>query len=193
MGAGEVAGSGAATPTALLTVGHSTHPLAEFLDLLAAHGVREIADVRRFPRSRRHPHFSIDSLPASLAERGIAYRHWPELGGFRKPHPDSPNVGLEHPSFRGYADHMATPEFRDALECLLAGARERPVAVMCAEALPARCHRRLICDAATVLHGARVEHILGKGPRKLHVLTGDPRIENGHLVYGDGKLRLPGL
>jgi len=180
-------------PTTLLTVGHSTHPLDEFLEILTAHEVREIADVRRFPRSRRHPHFSIDSLPASLADRGIAYRHWPELGGFRRPRRDSPNVGLEHPSFRGYADHMATPEFLAALDGLLAGARARRLAVMCAEALPAHCHRRLISDAATVLRGARVEHILGKGPRKLHVLTAEVRIESGHLVYGDGTPRLPGL
>jgi len=183
----------AARPVTLLTVGHSNHALDDFLEILAAHGVREIADVRRFPRSRRHPYFSIDALPASLDARGIAWRHWPELGGFRKARADSPNVGLEHPSFRGYADHMATPEFVEALDRLLAAAREHPLAVMCAEALPAHCHRRLISDAATVLRGVRVEHILGRGERKLHVLTAELRIDGGQLVYEGGTPRLPGL
>lgn len=156
------------------------------------HGVQEIADVRRFPRSRRHPHFSIENLEPSLAAAGIAYRHWPELGGFRRARRDSANVGLEHPSFRGYADHMETPEFQAALDCLLAGARERRLAVMCAEVLPAHCHRRLLSDAA-VARGVRVEHILGKGPLKPHVLTPGVRIEKGRLVYEGEAPRLPGL
>ena len=176
----------------LLTVGHSNQPLERFLELLAIHGVEEIADIRRFPRSRRHPHFAIEQLPASLAAAGIAYRHWPELGGFRKPRPDSPNVGLEHPSFRGYADHMATPEFVAALDRLLAAANVHPLAVMCAEVLPAHCHRRLLSDAA-IARGATVEHIVGPGPRRPHVLTPGLRIEGGRLLYEGGAPRLPGL
>lgn len=197
------AGSGAAgTPGApsepkppagtLLTIGHSNQPLERFLELLAIHHVEEIADIRRFPRSRRHPHFSTGNLETSLAAAGIACGHWPELGGFRKARPDSANVGLEHPSFRGYADHMETPGFQAALDRLLATARDRVLAVMCAEVLPAHCHRRLLSDAA-VARGVRVEHILGKGPRTPHVLTPGLRIENGRLLYEGEAPRLPGL
>lgn len=175
----------------LLTVGHSNQPLEDFLQLLAIHGVNEIADVRRFPRSRRHPHFSLASLAPSLAAAGIACRHWPELGGFREARPDSPNVGLEGP-IRGYADHMETREFAAALDRLLAAARVHPLAVMCAEALPAHCHRRLLSDAA-VARGFRVEHILGRGPRSPHVLTPGLRIERGRLLYEGEVPRLPGL
>ena len=177
---------------ALLTIGHSNQSLESFLDLLTVHGVEEIADIRRFPRSRRHPHFSIENLEPSLAARGIGYRHWPELGGYRKARPDSANVGLEHPGFRGYADHMETPAFAAALDRLLAAARVRPLAVMCAEALPAHCHRRLLADAA-VARGVRVEHVLGKGSRTPHVLTAGLRIENGRLLYEGAAPRLPGL
>ena len=176
----------------LLTIGHSNQPLARFLEVLAIHGVEEIADVRRFPRSRRHPHFSIENLEPALAAVGIAYRHWPALGGFRRALADSPNVGLEHPSFRGYADHMESPEFQAALDHLLAAARARPLAVMCAEVLPAHCHRRLLSDAA-VARGVRVEHILGERPRTPHVLTPGLRIEKGRLLYEGAAPRLPGL
>lgn len=176
----------------LLTIGHSNQPLDGFLAILAIHGVEEIADIRRFPRSRRHPHFSIENLAHSLAAAGIAYRHWPALGGFRKALVRSPNVGLEHPSFRGYADHMGTPEFQAALEDLLAAARVRRLALMCAEVLPAHCHRRLLSDAA-VARGVGVEHILGSGPRALHVLTPGLRIDRGRLLYEGAAPWLPGL
>jgi uncharacterized protein (DUF488 family) len=179
-------------PGTLLTVGHSNRSLAEFLAILAAHHVEEIADVRRFPRSRRHPHFAIDALAPALAGAGIAYRHWPELGGFRKAAKDSPNVGLENASFRGYADHMATAAFQDALDRLLAAARERVVAVMCAEAFVMQCHRRLIADAA-LARGVPVEHVAGAGPRAAHRPTPGARLEEGRLVYRGIEPRLPGL
>jgi uncharacterized protein (DUF488 family) len=118
--------------------------------------------VRRFPGSRRHPQFASDALAASLAERGIDYAHAGALGGFRKPRPDSPNDGWEQPAFRGYADHLASPEFAEALARLEREATERPVAIMCAEAQWWRCHRRLIADALTV-RGWHVLH-LGLGP-----------------------------
>ena len=171
----------------IFTVGHSILPLARFLALLEENGVRRLADVRRFPGSRRHPQFSSAALAASLAEAGIEYRHVPELGGFRKPRPDSPHVGWKVDTFRGYADHMGTPEFEAALRSLEDWAREADAAVMCAEALPARCHRRLLADAL-LRDGWRVVHITGPGRREEHALPAFARIEGGRLIY-DGRAR----
>jgi uncharacterized protein (DUF488 family) len=148
------------------TVGHSTHSLEELLALLATRDVTRLVDVRRFPRSRRHPQFNLESLREA---REIDYRHLAALGGRRPPRPDSPNGGWEHPAFRGYADYALTPEFAAGLAELLALAAERPAAVMCAEALWWRCHRRLIADALTAL-GWTVCHIGPDGRLSEHEL-----------------------
>lgn len=142
----------------ILTIGHSTRAADEFLALLEAHGVAGLADVRTVPRSRRHPQFSADTLAAFLAAHGIGYLHLPGLGGLRKPRPDSPNGGLLDSAFRGYADHMQTPEFRVGLDRLISFSTGRQVAIMCAEAKWWQCHRRLIADLLVARH-VEVLHI----------------------------------
>ena len=167
----------------VLTVGHSTRSAAEFVQLLHAHGVRTVADVRRFPGSRRHPQFGRDALEHALAREGIAYRHLPGLGGRRDPAPDSPNGAWRVAGFRGYADHMDSAEFRDSLEELLGLARAGAVVVMCAEAVPWRCHRRLLADAL-VARGIEVRHVLGPERADRHELHPAARVlEGGRLVY----------
>jgi len=173
----------------LMTVGHSHRGLDEFLALLAAHRIEAVADVRRHPASRRHPHFAAPALAASLAAAGVAYRHLPELGGMREPRADSPHTALAETAFRGYADHMASAEFARGLEALLALAPTRRTAFLCAEADPAHCHRSFIADAL-VARGHRVEHILGQGPTRAHVLRQGARIEAGTLVYDGSQGRL---
>lgn len=154
----------------IYTVGHSTRSLDELASVLQTVHVRELVDVRSVPRSRRHPQFSSQALASSLPARGIAYRHERALGGFRRPHPDSPNTGWEHPAFRGYADHMQSEEFLKALHQLQLHATGHPVCVMCAEAQWWRCHRRLIADALSI-RGWQVLH-LGLGPKPIeHELT----------------------
>jgi uncharacterized protein (DUF488 family) len=166
----------------VFTIGHSVRPLDEFLKLLHAHGVRGLADVRTVPRSRRHPHFSGEALARSLPDAGIVYRHFPGLGGLRKPRRDSPNGGWRNEGFRGYADHMATREFTSALEDLIAFARRQVVAVMCAEAKWWECHRQLIADAL-VANGAEVRHIMSARDAPPHELTAFGRIESGRVTY----------
>ena len=156
----------------ILTIGHSTRPLPDFLALLRAHEVSGVADVRTMPRSRRHPHFSSESLARSLSEAGIAYRHYPALGGLRRPRPDSVNTAWREAGFRGYADHMETPAFAEALDDLLAWARLPPshaIALMCAEAVWWRCHRRLIADAL-VRDGLEAEHLIDRVPGRKHAV-----------------------
>jgi uncharacterized protein (DUF488 family) len=162
--------------TRVLTIGHSTRLLPEFLALLRENGVRLLVDVRRFPSSRRHPHFSAKALAASLEEAGVAYRHEPDLGGHRTPLPDSPNAGWRNEAFRGYADHMATPAFQAALERVIGG--ESPVAVMCAEAVPWRCHRQLIADAM-LARDVPVFHVLGPERVEAHKLTPGAEVRDG--------------
>jgi uncharacterized protein (DUF488 family) len=175
------------------TVGHSTHSLDELVALLARHGVRRIVDVRRTPRSRRHPQFDRDSLAAALPERGVDYRHLPALGGRRRPRPDSPNGGWEHAAFRGYADHALTEEFAVGVTQLCALARERPTAVMCAEALWWRCHRRLIADRLTAL-GWSVCHIAADGGLAQHELPTFAVVDTDNTVrYPPAQGALPGL
>src|ERR671933_1837549 len=151
------------------SIGHSTHSLDGLVALLARHGVRRVVDVRRTPRSRRHPQFERDSLAAELPARRVDYRHLPALGGRRRPRPDSPNGGWEHEAFRGYADHALTGEFAAALAELCALAGERPTAVMCAEAPWWRCHRRLIADRLLTA-GWTVCHIGSDGSLAEHEL-----------------------
>ena len=152
----------------LLTVGHSTHAPNAFLELLGGAGVELVADVRRYPGSRRHPHFAAAPLAESLAEAGIAYEHLPELGGRRSPAADSINDGWRVAAFRGYADHLRTSEFAAGRERLVALARQRRTAIMCAEAQPWRCHRRLIADVF-VLSGWRVLDLMASGRLHEHV------------------------
>jgi uncharacterized protein (DUF488 family) len=166
----------------VFTVGHSTHELGRFVSLLERHGVERLVDVRKFPGSRRMPHFSADALSRSLPEREIAYEHLGALGGFRKPAPDSPNGGWEVRAFQGYADHMETPEFQAALERLMGWARERRTAIMCAEAQWHRCHRRLVSDALLV-RGFEVCHIRSDGRLQRHELTPFAVVEGERLTY----------
>lgn len=164
------------------TIGHSTRSIGEFLELLRAHEIRSLVDVRRYPASRRHPHFQADALRASLAETGIDYAHRVALGGRRSARPDSTNLGWRTAGFRGYADHMQTEEFLRALEELMARGESRRTAIMCAEAVPWRCHRQLIADAL-VARGWTVRHILASDRADVHALTPFARLENGHLAY----------
>ncbi|MFN2566575.1 MAG: DUF488 family protein [Gemmatimonadaceae bacterium] len=143
----------------LYTVGHSTRTAEEFLDLLRRHAVERLVDVRAFPGSRRHPHFGRESLRAFLADAGMEYVHAPALGGRRKPRPDAPATAWRNAGFAAYADYMATPDFRRAVDDLLKGAAVRPTAIMCSEAVPWRCHRSMISDAVAG-RGWEVAHIL---------------------------------
>lgn len=154
----------------VLTVGHSTKPLKDFIALLKAHAVTRVIDVRTVPRSRHNSQFNRDTLPALLAAEGIDYEHVAGLGGFRKAHADSPNAGWRNASFRGYADHMRTPEFAEHFAHLIKTAKHERIALMCAEAVPWRCHRSLIADAL-VVHHVRVEEIISTTRRAVHALT----------------------
>ena len=169
----------------IFTVGHSTRAPDELIAILREAGVELLVDVRRFPGSRRHPQFGKEALRAGLAAAGIDYRHEPDLGGRREPRPDSPNTAWRVAGFRGYADHMASPEFRAALDRLIAQ-QQTPTAVMCAEAVPWKCHRQLIADAL-VARGVEVVHLLGPGQRQPHVLNPAAVFRgDGALVYSRG-------
>jgi len=164
------------------TIGHSTRSLETLLGLLRAHGIERVADVRRFPRSRRHPHVNAETLARDLPAAGLAYRHLPGLGGFRRPRAESRNTGWRNPSFRGYADYMETDEFAGHLATLLDEARAGRTAIMCAEAVPWRCHRSLISDAL-LARGVEVRHILGARAAEPHALTAGARVEGTRVIY----------
>jgi uncharacterized protein (DUF488 family) len=166
----------------VLTIGHSTRSLDELLELLRAHAVQRLVDVRAFPRSRRHPQFNIDTLPGALEAAGIAYAHLPALGGRRTARPDSANTAWRDPGFRGYADYMETAAFEDGLARLLEAASGQRVAIMCAEAQPWRCHRSLIADAL-VARSVPVEHIMDAGSRRPHAPPPFARIASGRVRY----------
>ena len=169
-------------PATVWTVGHSTLALEAFLTLLEAHGIEAIADVRRFPGSRRHPHFSREALEPSLREAGLDYQWLPQLGGRRTPKPDSPNTGWRNASCRGYADHLDSIEFADGLARLLALAATRRTAMMCSESLWWRCHRGLVSDVLK-LRGIQVLHVGGRPPPREHPWTPPARIVGGKLAY----------
>jgi uncharacterized protein (DUF488 family) len=173
----------------MLTIGHSNRPLPEFLEMLQAHQVDLLVDVRTVPRSRHNPQFNKDALPQSLAAAGIAYEHLPGLGGLRHARPDSPNTGWRNLSFRGYADYMQTPEFANNLQALRDLAVGRTVAIMCAESVPWRCHRSLIADALLIL-GEPVAHIMSTTKVDDHRLTSFARVEGGRITYPPTDLAL---
>jgi uncharacterized protein (DUF488 family) len=166
----------------LFTIGHSTRTLEELLALLGENGVRRLVDVRALPGSRRAPQFNSEALEAGLTEAGIGYVHVRSLGGRRKPATDSENAGWHNASFRGFADHMQTPEFERALAELIELAEAKPTAIMCAEAVPWRCHRSLIADAL-VAHEHEVLHILGAGKVQAHRMTAFALVEDGRVRY----------
>jgi uncharacterized protein (DUF488 family) len=166
----------------VLTVGHSNRPFEEFLRLLRAHGATLVVDVRKMPGSRRNPQFGRDTLPDALRRAGIGYTHLPGLGGLRRRRPDSPNTGWKNASFQGYADYMLTPEFRQSLEELLEKAKGERAVLMCAEAVPWRCHRSLIADVL-VVRGVPVEHILGPSRTQPHVLRPWAVVHGERIIY----------
>lgn len=166
----------------ILTIGHSTRPIEEFIRLLQAHGVTRVVDVRTIPRSRHNPQFNRDTLPLSLAAAGIGYIHLAELGGLRHTAKNSPNMGWRNTSFRGYADYMQTPEFAAGLDRLIEMSRLDRIAVMCAEAVPWRCHRSLIADALWV-RGLPSEDIQTATHRQPHSLTPFARVEGLRITY----------
>ena len=166
----------------VLTVGHSTRPLVEFMALLAVHSVTRLIDVRTVPRSRHNPQFNRDTLPAALAAEDIRYEHVAGLGGFRRTHPGSMNLGWRNVSFRGFADYMQTPEFAENLDGLVERASLERIVLMCAEAVPWRCHRSLIADAL-VVRGIRVEEIINRTRRQVHTLTPFARVDGTVITY----------
>ena len=165
------------------TIGHSTRTLPEFLALLADNRIEALADVRRYPGSRRYPHFNAEALARTLEDSGIDYEPFPELGGRRKPRPDSPHTQWRNAAFRAYADYMDTPEFLAGVERLATLAREKRTAVMCSEAVWWRCHRRLISGWFQA-HGVRVLHILDAKHVVEHPADAAPQAPNGELDYG---------
>jgi uncharacterized protein (DUF488 family) len=166
----------------VFTIGHSTQPIETFLAALNAHDVQVLFDVRRFPGSRRHPQFGRERLSASLSALGIEYRHVPDLGGRRQPRPHSRNTAWKNASFRGYADHMETSEFRLAIAHLLSEAATRRVALMCAEQAWSHCHRGLIADYVKAM-GHDVVHIVSETKHEAHPYTAAARVIDGKLSY----------
>ncbi|MGH9709656.1 MAG: DUF488 family protein [Candidatus Acidiferrales bacterium] len=166
----------------ILTIGHSNRSIEDFLALLKAHGVQRLVDVRTVPRSRHNPQFNRDALPQTLRRVRVAYTHLPKLGGLRRATVDSLNTGWNNLSFRGFADYMQTPEFATALARLEKLAETKRCAIMCAEAVPWRCHRSLLADALTV-RGHAVEHIMTPTRRNLHKLTPFARVRGKKITY----------
>jgi uncharacterized protein (DUF488 family) len=167
---------------AIFTVGHSTRSLDQLVDLLRKNGIELLADVRTAPGSGRVPQFNRLELERSLTEHGIRYVHLAKLGGLRRPRSDSTNGGWRNSSFRGYADYMQEPSFLESLDGLIALAQDSTVAIMCAEAVPWRCHRNLIADALTV-RGLEVRHIIGAGQPQVHRLNPMATVSGGRLTY----------
>ena len=176
------------------TIGHSTHPWPDFLTLLRAHGIGRVVDVRAIPRSRRNPQFNREVLSRKLRSARIGYVHLKRLGGLRHATRDSKNLGWRNASFRGFADYMQTADFESGLRRLVQLARQKRSAIMCAEAVPWRCHRALIADALTA-RGIRVKDIMSTRPARIHRLTSFARVKHRRVTYpfrGTGELRTPG-
>lgn len=166
----------------VFTVGHSTRQVDDFIALLQAQRIRQLVDVRTIPRSRHNPQFAKECLEASLRREGIHYLHMAALGGLRHARRDSINTAWRNTSFRGYADYMQTPEFEEALEDLIRLAKERPTAIMCAEAVPWRCHRSLIADAL-VVRGINAEEVGSQTSTRPHTLTAWARVKGKKVTY----------
>jgi uncharacterized protein (DUF488 family) len=164
------------------TVGHSTRPVEVLIEMLRAHGIRRLIDVRTIPKSKYNPQYNREALEQSLRDAGIAYEHMGALGGLRHPRKDSRNMAWRNESFRGYADYMQTAEFASALQALGKAAAHEAVAIMCAEAVPWRCHRSLISDALTA-SGYRVEHIMSAKQANPHTMTSFARVEGTSVSY----------
>ncbi|HKE14832.1 MAG TPA: DUF488 domain-containing protein [Kofleriaceae bacterium] len=175
----------------VFTIGHSTRSLEDFLGLVAAHGVGLVVDVRRFPASRRHPHFAREALARALGGAGVEYRWVESLGGRRSRRAGSPHTAWMVAAFAGYADHMDTPEFAAAAAELVEWSRTTCAAILCAEARPEQCHRRLISDWLTA-HDVTVSHILGMRRTAQHRLPEFARVVDGRVVYDGGQLSLGG-
>ena len=174
----------------IYTVGHSTHSLDELVAMLRAHGVERLVDVRTIPRSRHNPQFNRETLSKALHNRHLSYRHLKALGGLRHPRPDSTNTAWRNASFRGYADYMQTLDFAEALEHLIALADEMPTAIMCAEAVPWRCHRSLIADALTA-RGYEVRDIMSLQSAKLHRLSPIAKLMGQQVTYPEADTQFP--
>ena len=166
----------------VMTVGHSTRSAGEFIHLLKSNGVKRLVDVRSVPRSRHNPQFDRATLSPALHSARLQYRYMPGLGGFRHPRPGSLNTAWRNAGFRGFADYMQTPEFEASLVDLIGLARQERTAIMCAEAVPWRCHRSLIADAL-LARGIAVSEITGVGRTKLHTLTPWARLSGTHVTY----------
>jgi uncharacterized protein (DUF488 family) len=171
-----------APETVVLTIGHSTRTFEEFVQLLEVYGLTLVVDVRTVPHSRHNPQFNKENLSTSLKHYGVRYIHMPEIGGLRHPKQESVNTAWKNSGFRGYADYMQTQEFVDSLLKIVALARENRLALMCAEALPWRCHRNLISDALVVRH-LKVEHIIGKDSVINHELNSLAQVEGTKITY----------
>jgi uncharacterized protein (DUF488 family) len=167
---------------AVFTLGHSTLPIERFMGVLQIYGIEQLVDIRTIPRSRHNPQFNNSTLAASLSTQHLEYAHIQALGGLRGARKDSPNTGWRNASFRGYADYMQTDEFQDALEGLIHLSRRKRVAIMCAEAVPWRCHRSLVADALWV-RGIPVVEILSESSYRMHTLTPFAHVEGARITY----------
>jgi uncharacterized protein (DUF488 family) len=166
----------------IITIGHSTRTLEKFIHLLTSNGITCLVDVRTVPRSRHNPQFNRETLPHQLMKAGLGYVHLPGLGGLRHAKDDSPNRGWQNASFRGFADYMQTPEFAQSLEELIKLSKNDRVVLMCAEAVPWRCHRSLIADALLV-RGLHIEHIISSTHCRNHTLTPFAQVRGTEITY----------
>ncbi|RPI04900.1 MAG: DUF488 domain-containing protein [Ignavibacteriae bacterium] len=177
----------------IFTIGHSTRPLDAFTHILQSHAITRVVDVRTIPRSRHNPQYNHETLPAALKEKGVEYTHMAGLGGLRRAQPDGLNAGWHNPSFKGFADYMQTKEFSENLELLMERSQHETAVLMCAEAVPWRCHRSLIADALLV-HGRIIEDIIGSAPSSAHVLTPWAYVDGFTVTYpADAAVRYENL
>jgi uncharacterized protein (DUF488 family) len=174
---------------AIFTIGHSTLPIERFVAALQTYGIERVADIRTIPRSRHNPQFNDTALADSLKAQHLDYVHMKALGGLRHPRKDSPNTGWRNEGFRGYADYMQTVEFQAGLKVLIRIGREKRIAIMCAEAMPWRCHRSLVADALSV-RGVPVVEILREGSYRMHTLTPFARVEGVRITYPPDQAKL---
>jgi len=173
----------------IFTLGHSTLPIERFVAVLQVYGIERLVDIRTIPRSRHNPQFNDTALANSLKAQNLDYVHMRALGGLRHARKDSPNVGWRNEGFRGYADYMQTAEFEEALEALIQMGREKRIAIMCAEAVPWRCHRSLVADALAV-RGVPVVEILSESSYRMHTLTPFAKVEGVRITYPPDQAKL---